>query len=448
LLPRASPESVSDPARIHPMRGPLCKKLGAGHHLAIELRIRLSGSSIGAQPHASALSMLLIVVVGFCAAFGATSTTAQQPGNQEESSFPFQTAGDQSSGPEAPVPNDAASNGANDQGHGAFVIAPLPISSPALGSGIVPVFAYIFPFHKDDKTSPPSVIGTVGLATNNGSRAFALGGELYFNENTYHMTTVYSRGNLNYDLYGLGDGDSQFKLPLRQNFQLFFGEFLRCLGSKFFLGPRFLWGSSLIVVRPANGEGAPLPPDLGIHTNLSSIGFRLTRDTRPNRFYPTTGTLLDFTSDFFSKTMGSKYSFQSYRFTFSKYWSVQKDQVLAYNLFSCVTGGQPPFYSNCIYGTDNRLRGYVAGRYLDRYMVATQLEYRVSLRWRLGLTTFGGLGEVVPGGNQVFRQADFLPSGGGGARFELSKRFHVNLRVDIAQGVDGHTWSMGVGEAF
>lgn len=60
---------------------------------------------------------------------------------------------------------------------------------------------------------------------------------------------------------------------------------------------------------------------------------------------------------------------------------------------------------------------------------------------------FGGLGEVVPGGNQPFRTNNFLPSGGG-VRFELSSKYHVNLRVDFAQGKDGHTWSVGVGEAF
>jgi hypothetical protein len=32
--------------------------------------------------------------------------------------------------------------------------------------------------------------------------------------------------------------------------------------------------------------------------------------------------------------------------------------------------------------------------------------------------------------------------------FQLSTKYHVNLRADIAQGVDGHTFAMGVGEAF
>ena len=61
---------------------------------------------------------------------------------------------------------------------------------------------------------------------------------------------------------------------------------------------------------------------------------------------------------------------------------------------------------------------------------------------------FGGLGEVVPGGNQPFRTKNFLPAGGGGVWFALNKTHHVNLRVDFAQGKDTHTWSVGVGEAF
>jgi len=37
---------------------------------------------------------------------------------------------------------------------------------------------------------------------------------------------------------------------------------------------------------------------------------------------------------------------------------------------------------------------------------------------------------------------------GVGLRFELNKKYHVNLRADIAQGRDGHTFSMGIGEVF
>jgi len=115
---------------------------------------------------------------------------------------------------------------------GEFVVAPLPISSPALGTGIVPVVGYIFPISTRDKTSPPSTIGGAGLVTDNGSRAVALAGTFYFKEDSYHATVVYARGNLNYDLYGIGIAaeNGNLKLPLKQTGQLFFGELLRGIG--------------------------------------------------------------------------------------------------------------------------------------------------------------------------------------------------------------------------
>jgi Omp85 superfamily domain len=332
---------------------------------------------------------------------------------------------------------------------GEFLIAPLPISSPALGAGIVPIVGYIFPLSARDKTSPPSVIGGAGLVTDNGSRAFALAGNFYFREDCYHATAVYARGNLNYNLYGIGTaaGNADLKLPLQQTGQLFFAEFLRRVGWRFFLGLRFISGSSTITIRPG-GDTIPPPPDLGLQTGLRSLGVHLQRDTRRNRFYPRTGMLLSFTADFFAKDLGSKYSFQSYRFSFSKFASLGKKQVLAFNLGVCGTGGEPPFYGNCIYGTNNQLRGYTAGQYLDRYMVSTQLEYRLELPKRFGVVGFGGIGEVVPGGDQLFDSKNFLPGGGGGVRFLLSKKYHVNLRADAAIGKNSHSWAMGVGEAF
>jgi len=377
-----------------------------------------------------------------------TPTVAQDepPNADRQANYPPKSSGERPYNSSASAQNGTPKK--KQEPRWTFVAAPLPISSPALGAGIIPVVGGIFPISISDKTSPPSVIAVSGLVTNNGSRGIVLTGQLYFKENTYRTTAVYARGNLNYELFGLGEGTSQPKLPLKQAGQMFFGEFLLRVAWKFFLGPRFFRGSSLITLRTTDVGTAPLPPDLGLQTHLTAVGFRLYRDSRPNRFYPTTGTLLDIKSDFYSESLGSKYSFQSYEFTFNKYGSFTKNQVLAYNFFACVTGGQPPFYGNCIYGARNELRGYIAGRYLDRYMVATQLEYRLALPKRFGLVGFGGIGEVFPGGNQPFRTSNFLPSAGGGLRFELSKKYHLNLRADAAQGRSSHTFGLGVGEAF
>jgi Omp85 superfamily domain len=398
-----------------------------------------------------ASSLLLLIVAGVVPSFAQEvhnppATPNSRADTQQQSSPPDETG---KSAPSTTPPQQEAQPKKKKK-RGSIVVAPLPISSPAVGSGIVPVAGYIFHISSKDTISPPSTIGGAGLITNNGSRGFAVGGQFFFKENTYEVTSGFVHGNVDYNIYGNGIA-ANLKLPLVQTGDAFFGEFLRRIGWKFFVGPRFITGRSFITVAPNSGSTVSIPPEVGLHTNLTSLGARLNRDTRPNHFYPMSGTFFTFTSDFFSPALGSKYSFQSYKTEFDKYWSLSRTQVIAYDANFCATGGTPPFYGNCIYGTSNELRGYTAGRYFTRYTLTTQLEYRLVLPKRFGLVVFGGVGETVPGGNQLLQRVQsshFLPSGGGGLRFVLSKEYHVNLRADIAQGRDGHTFAMGVGEAF
>ena len=87
-------------------------------------------------------------------------------------------------------PEQANENKAEEkdkQRRGSIIVAPLPIVSPAIGNGIVPIVAYIFPIQTKDKISPPSVVAAAGLITSNGTRAFAVGGELFMKENRYEL---------------------------------------------------------------------------------------------------------------------------------------------------------------------------------------------------------------------------------------------------------------------
>jgi hypothetical protein len=332
---------------------------------------------------------------------------------------------------------------------GAFVIAPIPIVSPAIGSGLVPVVGYITPLAPRKPGVTPSTFGVAGLITNNSSRGFVIGTDLYLSHSRYEVESGYARGSLDYNIYGEGyiNGSAGLKLPLEQTGQAYFIKALRRIPWNIYVGGRFFTGSSLLTLKPASGNLPPIPPDVGLHTSLRSLGAEAYRDTRPNHFYPVKGSLLDFTADVFAQPLGSKYSFQSYKFTFNKYFSLPKKQVLAYNLYYCATGGSPPFYAQCIYGTNNELRGYTAGRYFDHFMIATQVEDRLELPWRFGVVGFVGIGAVTPGATQ-FRSNQFLPAGGTGLRYMLSKPYHVNLRTDFAWGKDNFTWAVGVGEAF
>lgn len=392
---------------------------------------------------------LTVLIVGMCFFFSAPAP-AQEPSPSSDSAAKFGSSNTAQETPPItkgePSPKKSKRKKLKEP-RGAFAIAPIPTSNPAIGSGIVPVVGYIFPFSTKDKISPPSVVGTAGLITNNGSRGFVVGGQLFVRENRYQITSAYAHGDLDYNIYGGGIFTNR-KIPLEQTGELYLGEILRRVRWKVFVGPRFITGRSTIAIHLNNVTNFPIPPDVGFHTNLTAIGLRATRNTSVNRFYPVNGTFFTFTSDFFSQALDSKYSYQSYKFRFNKYLSLNKNQVLAYDGYICTTGGKPPFYGNCIYGTSSELRGYTAGRYFDRQMLATQLEFRQVLPKRFGAVAFGGVGGVIAGKSQLLQNNHFLPGGGVGLRFEVTKKYHVNLRADFAQGVDGHTFTLGILEAF
>ena len=348
--------------------------------------------------------------------------------------------------PEKPNPNEAS--GAQSSSSGSFVIAPIPISSPAIGSGATVLGAYIFPLRKSDTASPPSFVGGAWVGTDNGTRAWLAATELYFNQDRYHAVAGVAHVDLNYNFYGTGTsaGNAGVNFGLNQTGDVFFGEVMRRTFWQVFIGPRLWFGTSKIEPQKLGTNHPELPP-LGTDFSMRSIGLKVERDTTPNRFYPEEGSLLQFGSDFFSRNLGGTFSFQRYRFIFNYYQGLSKKQVLAYNVFLCSTGGDAPFFGECVFGMQDELRGYTAGRYIDRKMIATQAEYRLALPWRLGVAVFGGLGEVGPKFSQ-FDLDNILLSGGVGPRFMLSSKYHLNLRADFAWGKNEHTFSMGVGESF
>jgi hypothetical protein len=46
-----------------------------------------------------------------------------------------------------------------------MIVAPIPISSEAIGTGLVPVAAYIFFPSSTDRVSQPSVLAVAGICT-------------------------------------------------------------------------------------------------------------------------------------------------------------------------------------------------------------------------------------------------------------------------------------------
>lgn len=146
-------------------------------------------------------------------------------------------AADQSSAPTnqptSNQPTDASQSSSKQQKNakgkpkkekrGQLVIAPIPIQSPTVGSGLVLVAGYVFKLNQKDKLSPPSTVGLAGAFTNSGSRGGAIGGRLYFSENKYQTTLAFAKGRANFDFFGIGriPGREPISVPLKMGGTVF-----------------------------------------------------------------------------------------------------------------------------------------------------------------------------------------------------------------------------------
>ena len=68
-------------------------------------------------------------------------------------------------------------------------------------------------------------------------------------------------------------------------------------------------------------------------------------------------------------------------------------------------------------------------------------------RARFGAVVFGSVGQVAATAGDIF-EAVLLPAGGLGARYQLTAKYPMHLRLDYSWGRDGGLLYFSVGEAF
>jgi Omp85 superfamily domain len=397
----------------------------------------------------SAVTIALITISPCTPALGQRPGPIPSGSDQQTNHDSVATDSTKQQATKGPDQDDDKTKDDKPEKRGSFVIAPIPISSPAFGSGLLLITAYVFKMNEQDKVSPPSWVGASGAFTNNGSRGLALGGRLYLKENKYQTTLAVIKGRANLDFFGIGriPGRAPVTVPLSMDGSIFFGELLRNLGRNVFIGPRYQFRKLAAAIDGIVPPGGFEVPDLDRKSNSAALGFHLQRDRRDSTFYPRKGTLIDFTADFFDQVWGSRREYQTYKVAYNGFNELSPRQILAYRAMTCSANGSVPFYDLCLFGFNNDLRGYATGEFQNRRMFAAQSEYRLELPKRLGLAAFAGVGGVARRWTE-FRSDQLLPAAGVGLRFKLDKKNHINYRIDFAFGREGRTISIGIGEAF
>jgi hemolysin activation/secretion protein len=215
-----------------------------------------------------------------------------------------------------------------------------------------------------------------------------------------------------------------------------------------FVGGRFRFVDMATVVR----DDAVIPPDVDINDieeerRIVAIGPVFNLDLTDGSLNPRSGTTVNGQWLFALPGLGSDTAYDKANFTVNHFVDVNDKTVVAFRGSLCAASTDAPFFDLCLFGSSSNLRGYSSGQYRDRASWAVQTEWRRHLGGRFGVVAFAGIGGVAPGLGSIGHSA-LLPAAGGGVRYEVSSEYRINVRLDVAVGIDSSAIHLSLGEAF
>lgn len=327
-----------------------------------------------------------------------------------------------------------------------FVAMPIPLSNPAIGSGLGVVGLALY---KPSGAARPWTSGVGGLYTDSKSWAVAAFQKAYLGGDKYRVTAGVGTGVFNVDFFGIGSdaGADGRSVELEQKTSGGIVEVLTHVKQHVHAGLRYRY----IKMDSTFNTTSLLPqfdlPDIELQSQVSQLGPAAEYDSRDSEYYPRSGTYANAQWLVSSDALGSDFDYSRLTAAVNGYHDVNPKTVVAWRGSVCRSSDGGPFYDLCNYGQSNDLRGYTAGQYRDHAMFAVQAEVRRKIHGRFGAVAFIGVGEVASEFSK-FNTKDLLPAAGIGARFEASTKYHLNMSIDYAVGDGSSALYFYVGEAF
>lgn len=303
----------------------------------------------------------------------------------------------------------------------------------------------------DSTAARPSQV-TLGIAyTQNKQILFYLPFQVFYDRDTYFINGELGYYRYNYYFYGLGQQEVPPELygvnfpRIRVN--AFRRVATRQSGGRLYAGIRYQYEAYGITTVEPGGLLADGTVPGGLGSRLSGAGLGLFYDSRDKLFFPTRGIVADVAYLAQRRALGGNVQFTRYTVDVSSYHSLNRQVILAMNYFVSLTGGTAPFNALSLLGGTKRMRGYYEGRFRDQHVALLQSEIRFGLYRRLGGVVFGSVG-VLGNREPLVRINDPKVAYGGGLRFTINRRDHLNIRLDYGFGRQSSGLYITIGEAF
>ncbi|WP_380055328.1 BamA/TamA family outer membrane protein [Falsihalocynthiibacter sp. SS001] len=325
---------------------------------------------------------------------------------------------------------------------GGFVVAPIPIKNPTLGTGLALGGGYLFNL---DEESASSYLGLGGFRTDNGSSGYGISGDVAWDKNRWNLGLTLGEVDIFYDYYV--DGTDGARIPLEQTGRALDMNLKYGFTSNILVGAEFAYIESDIAV---DGPGL-LPPIPRKDSDLTIFKFGPTfqLDYRDDTIYPTRGSHL--AVKYLYSQVDTPVNTRNYTKAtarFDSYTTIFDDVVIATRAAACSVDDNAPFFDKCGLGSVDSFRGFPFGAVLDNALLSFQTELRGRLNDRFGYVLFAGVGDAKHDFSSLSLD-EAKTSGGLGLRVRLSKKFPMDFSFDAVRASSGDdTYYIYVGQRF
>ena len=324
---------------------------------------------------------------------------------------------------------------------GDFVVVPIPMSNPTLGTGLVLGGAYFYSQTEEQAASQPaSLTGAAGMYTANDSKAFGIGQQNYWDGNNWRFSGILAYAALRLELLSPEVSGARESVNWLLRGSILQAKFSRRIKGHWYAGIKgqYLEISQRFSLGDDEGD-FDVEPD----STAWGLGISAEYDSRDSPYYSTDGITFSLEAMYKTDTLSDVSSYKSYSSNIGSYHQLSDSTVLAWELRGCSRTETAPLWDSCTI----KLRGFAATDYLGKNSGSGQVEARWKFSPRWGAVVFAGVGYITNSFSES-RDREAIPSYGGGIRFTVLKSKGINMRLDYGRSVDSDAVYLSVGEAF
>jgi hypothetical protein len=318
-----------------------------------------------------------------------------------------------------------------EESYGIIPLA-IPFYTPETKIGIgVGVVMYNHP--DNDISISPDSLEMEGIGTQKKQFELNMRGTKYFNRNQFMIGLESEINKWPDEFYGIGNNvKKKNKEDYTQNGVELEGKFFVKTVSNLYVGPVFQYNRFSMRKREKGGmlDADTIKGSDGTMAHGTGVGVEINNTEGPE-FFPRSGYSFEANFISYRRFMKSEYNFNRWELNHKQYFQITGEHVIALDGYLYAVNNDVPWQMLGKLGGQERMRGFIEGKYRDKRYAALQAEYRFSIAWKFTGVVFGSAGEVARSFGD-FSRDNIRTSAGLGLRFILDEREHIPLRLDFA----------------